>query len=263
MLSKRFQLGFALAVTGLLSLPVGSWAQEPKVLEQSTELVPRQPRLGLEDLPSGQAVVTYQNGKLTIRALNAPLIEVLRAVCNQIGAVLDLSSVANESIVAIIGPGPAREVLASLLDNSQSNYAVLRSASDPTGVARVIVFPKTKDSEPIGLVAQARTIQAPVSPTDSGNTPVAEKSVLNQVKDLIATAKVEVSNSGESGIYTKDGQETVDATAFLQQIESQLNSVANVAVNANGSSDNPLQTGQQDAAAASQSPLSIPRRHRR
>ena len=108
MLSMRAQFAFGLALAGWLWLPAGSWAQNLQVQEQATPPAPPEPPAALAQVPPGQAVVTYQNGELTIRARNAPLIDVLRAVCSQTGAVLDIPSAADERIFAILGPGRAR-----------------------------------------------------------------------------------------------------------------------------------------------------------
>src|SRR5205814_4704366 len=140
--SRRWQFAFVLAVAGLLWLAARSWAQGPPVQEQIKLGPPNEPPAAFPQVAAGKAVVIYQNGQLTIEAKNALLIDVLRAVCKQIGAELDSQVVADERVFNVLGPGPTKEVLAALLSNSHFNYAMAESPNDPNTLARVVVFPR-------------------------------------------------------------------------------------------------------------------------
>jgi len=113
----------------------------------ATPLPPYTPRtlapLPLEQMPSVPPEVTYKNDKLTILAHNSTLGDILRAVHAQTGAELDVPASANERVVAKLGPGPARDVLATLLNGTHFNYVMLGSPSDPTSVQRVVLTAKT------------------------------------------------------------------------------------------------------------------------
>lgn len=85
----------------------------------------------------------YQNGELTIVSENSTLGDILRAVHQQTGAIVDLPPNATERVVANLGPGPARDVLATLLNGSSFNYVMLGSATDPNDVKHVIVTSKS------------------------------------------------------------------------------------------------------------------------
>ena len=274
MFSRRFQFAFALTVAGLVWLPVVSWAQEPQAQEQTTAKAPLESRDALADVPSGQAVVTYQNGELTIKARNAPLMDILRAVCSQLGAVLDSEAASDEPIVAILGPRPVREVLAALLSDSQLNYALSGSPIDPSTLARVIVFPKTKDSKASGLVAQDMVSQEQLSSANGSTNSIGITSGLSQVKELLTAAKAEVANS--EGILLDNGAENgnggdaepaggapgVDASIILELIEAQINANGDAASDASNSKS--PQPGQQAGAGTPQNPIiRIPRRGRR
>ena len=274
MFSRRFQFAFALTVAGLVWLPVVSWAQEPQAQEQTTAKAPIESRDALADVPSGQAVVTYQNGELTIKARNAPLMDILRAVCSQVGAVLDSEAASDEPIVAILGPRPVREVLAALLSDSQLNYALSGSPIDPSTLARVIVFPKTKDSKASGLVAQDMVSQEQLSSANGSTNSIGITSGLSQVKELLTAAKAEVANS--EGILLDNGAENgnggdaeaaggapgVDASIILELIEAQINANGDAASDASNSKS--AQPGQQADAGTPQNPIiRIPRRGRR
>jgi hypothetical protein len=209
---------------------------------------------------AGQAVVTYQNGQLTIEANNASLIDVLREVCKQIGAELDSQIVADERVFNVLGPGPTREVLGALLGNSHFNYAMAESPNDPNALASVVVFPKTKGSTQQGTGdsgAQNRGTQAQAGSTDPKASAGEKNSGLKQIKELLATAKVEAAGGAVIETPGEDGVVQVDAAAILQQVEAQLNAAADAAA-ADGNS---AQTGQ--PAPVEPNPNSgQPRRHR-
>lgn len=99
--------------------------------------------LPLEQMPSVPPQVSYTSGKLTIVAHNSTLSDILRAVHTQTGAELEIPSNASERVVATLGPGPARDVLATLLNGTHFNYVMLGSPADPTSIERVVLTAKT------------------------------------------------------------------------------------------------------------------------
>jgi hypothetical protein len=84
----------------------------------------------------------FENNQLTIDAPNSTLADVLRAVRKQTGADIDVPA-APERVVTHLGPGPAREVLADLLNGSRFNYVLLGSPSDQTALTRVVLVAKS------------------------------------------------------------------------------------------------------------------------
>ncbi|SRR6266403_1412884 len=253
MLSRRWQFALVLAVAGLLWLPARSWAQDPQVQEQIKVRAPNKPPAALPQVAAGKAVVTYQNGQLTIEANNASLIDVLRAVCKQIGAELDSQAVADERVFNVLGPGPTREVLVALLSNSHFNYAMAESPNDPNALASVVVFPKTKGSTQQGTGdsgAQNRVTQAQGSSTDAKASSIEKKSSLKEMKELLAMARAEAAGGAVIETQGEDGMNEVDAATILQQVEAQLNAIGDAAA----TDGNSAQTGQQ-AAAGPNNPL--------
>jgi hypothetical protein len=97
-------------------------------------------------MPASPPQITFQNGMLTISAHNSTLGDILRAVHAHTGAMVDVPPNATERVVAQLGPGPARDVLASLLNGSHFNYVMLGSASDPNTLDRLILTPKGANS---------------------------------------------------------------------------------------------------------------------
>lgn len=86
--------------------------------------------------------VSYQNNELTIVAPNSTLADILRAVRKQTGAEIDVPS-APERVVTRLGPGPARDVVAELLNGSRFNYVLLGSPSDDAQLTKVVLVAKS------------------------------------------------------------------------------------------------------------------------
>ncbi len=96
----------------------------------------------LDSLSPVPPQVTYQNEQLTIVAPNSTLGDILRAVRKQTGAEIDVPS-APERVVTHLGPGPARDVLAELLNGSRFNYVLLGSPTNDALLTRVVLVVKT------------------------------------------------------------------------------------------------------------------------
>jgi hypothetical protein len=101
-------------------------------------------------LPSQQAGanqlrVSYEDGKLTIIAENSMLSDVLSAVRAQTGADIELPPGASaQRIWAQLGPGPARIVLATLLDSTKLDYVIRASETDPQSIQSILLILRDK-----------------------------------------------------------------------------------------------------------------------
>jgi len=129
---------------------------------------PQQPRLAQPQQPSPASLappaanlkpatppqVAFNSGILTITANDSTLGDILRAVHHQTGASVDVPGNATERVVGQFGPGPARDVMASLLNGSHFNYVLLGSEADPGGLDRVVLLSKPMGGE--SPVEQAR-----------------------------------------------------------------------------------------------------------
>jgi hypothetical protein len=142
------------------AVSVGTWAQaaapkkaaksqKPKAAiaektqpEQPAEAVAAPPPPTPEQMPARAPTVSYQNGQLSIVAPNSTLSDILQAVKSKTGASIDVPAGANERVVSRFGPGPARDVLAALLNGSHFNYVMIGSDANPTSVAQVILTPR-------------------------------------------------------------------------------------------------------------------------
>ena len=125
---------------------------------------PPPPPPTLEQMPSLPPKVSFSNGMLSIEAENSTLGDILRAVRKQTGAGVEIPSNATERVVTHLGPGPARDVLASLLNGSHFNYVMLGSPTEPDRVDRIILTSKSGGTPD--------TTSAPTAPGQSANAAV-------------------------------------------------------------------------------------------
>ena len=106
------------------------------------------PQVPLDSTPAVAPHVSYRDGQLTIIAPNSTLGDILRAIRKQTSAEMEVPPSANERVVTQLGPGPAREVVAELLNGSRFNYVLLGSPSDAGALTRVVLVAKTGGETP-------------------------------------------------------------------------------------------------------------------
>ncbi len=123
------------------------------------------PQLPMDQIPASPAKVSFHNGLLTISAENSTLGEILRDVRKLTGASIDIpaGSGANERVVARLGPGAPRDVLAVLLNGSSFNYVMIGSNADPQAVSSVILTSKLGEGQ-----AQTASNEFENSPSPNG-----------------------------------------------------------------------------------------------
>jgi hypothetical protein len=112
--------------------------------------------LPLDQTPTVVPQVTYQGGELSIVAHNSTLADVLRAVRKLTGAEMEIPPNASERVVADIGPGPARTVLAELLNGTHFNYVMVGSTTDPTAVQSIVLTAKSSAPETASVATPSR-----------------------------------------------------------------------------------------------------------
>jgi hypothetical protein len=99
--------------------------------------------------PKPALLVSFQGGLLSINSNKANLSEVLYAVHEQTGAEIAIPAGAEqEQVVVELGPAPAPEVLAHLLNGSKFNFLILSSATDPHALDRVILSSRPEGPMP-------------------------------------------------------------------------------------------------------------------
>jgi hypothetical protein len=121
------------------------------------------PQIPLDSISPVLPQVSYQNGLLTIVAPNSTLGDILRAVHKQTGAEIEIP-VATDRVVTHLGPGPARDVMAELLNGSRFNYVLLGSPEDPSALTRVVLVAKSETGAAApqqGQIAQQQPVPQP------------------------------------------------------------------------------------------------------
>jgi hypothetical protein len=104
----------------------------------------------LEQMPATAPQVSFKGGELTIVARNSSLGAILREVQTQTGAGMDMPGTPAERVVGQFGPGPAREVLAALLNGSHFNYVLLGSPQNPDSLDKVVLIAKSSAEQETG-----------------------------------------------------------------------------------------------------------------
>lgn len=128
-------------------------------------------QIPMDQLPAAPPHVSYQHGLLTIVAQNSTLADILLAVRKLTGASIDVPPNATERVVTRLGPGPARDVLAGLLNGTSFNYVMIGSASDPAALSTLLLTMKpaggpggTAANTPVAMAVQSNPAVLPPEP---------------------------------------------------------------------------------------------------
>jgi len=188
-------------VAGMLCLPLAAHAdtqtapahrthkakkpQSPPPLPSGTQgPVPQVP---LDSIPAVAPQVSYQDGMLTIVAPNSTLADILRGVRKHTSAEIEIPASANERVVTHLGPAPAREVMAELLNGSRFNYVLLGSPEDANALVKVVLVAKTGPDNPAAQTAKAGekgvTIQEQPEEAAAGDAPDAPEAAAEDTAD--------------------------------------------------------------------------------
>ena len=129
-------------------------------------------QLPMDMIPAAPATVSYEDGLLSISAQNSTLSDILRDVRQLTGASIDMPAGqgVNERVIAHLGPGAPRDVLAVLLNGTSFNYVMLGSNTDPGAVTSLALSPKPLgpgEQPQVAAVYQNNAPQAP--PVYQGN----------------------------------------------------------------------------------------------
>jgi hypothetical protein len=122
-------------------------------------------QLPMDQIPAAPAKVSFQGGLLTISAQNSTLGEILRDVRQLTGAAIEIpqGAAANERVIASLGPGAPRDVLAGLLNGSSFDYVMLGSITDPTAVSSIILTSKSPSGGEAPQTAAYQSNSEPVA----------------------------------------------------------------------------------------------------
>jgi hypothetical protein len=179
------------------------------------------PQVPLDAIPAVAPEVSYENGLLTINAPNSTLGDILRSVRKHTSADIEIPATANERVVTRLGPAPAREVMAELLNGSRFNYILLGSPEDANALVRVVLVAKTPDT-PAGQPGQAANGAVPPAATNStadAEAQAAEENVDESADQSAADAEQPAANPDQPGVKTPQQllQEMQQRQMLMQQ----------------------------------------------
>jgi hypothetical protein len=81
--------------------------------------------------------VSYEDGLLSISAQDASLSDILAQLHQRTGATIDAPADMDDRIVVELGPGPAVQVVAALLEHTQYNFVIAAAAKDHRAVQSI------------------------------------------------------------------------------------------------------------------------------
>jgi hypothetical protein len=179
------------------------------------------PQVPLDAIPAVAPQVTYDSGLLTIVAPNSTLGDILRGVRKHTSAEIEVPATANERVVTRLGPAPAREVMAELLNGSKFNYILLGSQSDPNALVRVVLVAKTPDTPP--AQPGQENAAAPVPPPTPQPEAEAEENTDDNADQSAAEAEQPAPPPEQPGVKTPQQllQEMQQRQLMMQQQQQQ------------------------------------------
>ncbi len=164
----RLRREFVIAMIISCALAVPCQGQKPKHKSEQpakpdpvVQPVSAPAPLPREQMPVSPPQVAFSDGQLSILAEDSTLGDILRGVRQQTGALVDIPGNATERVFGRFGPGPARDVLAALLNGSHFNYVLLWSPINPNVLNRVILSSISSEAGP----AREANASAPPEPT--------------------------------------------------------------------------------------------------
>jgi hypothetical protein len=136
--------------------------------------------------PSG---ISYAGGQLTIHALDSTLAEVLAKVAALTGVTIEVpeGSGGERMPVVELGPGTPRQVLASLLSDSNFDYVIQASDTDSGNIQSVVMVPREKGGAGTDATHPTRSRYAAARPAPA-EEPVAENPPPAQPENAVAEA---------------------------------------------------------------------------
>ena len=133
---------------------------------------------------AGRALeVSFHEGLLSISANKASLSEVLYEIHQRTGADIAIPAGAEqEKVMVELGPAPAPEVLAHLLNGSKFNFLIVSSSTNPLALDQVILSPRAEgmassprpQAQPVAEVEDEAAVSPPNTAQEKPETPQAE-----------------------------------------------------------------------------------------
>jgi hypothetical protein len=120
---------------------------------------------------SSEPIVTYRDGQLTIDAQNSTLAEVLKLVAQKSGAKIEVPPGSGlDRIFEHAGPGPAQDVLVSLLNGSPYDFVIVSSPQTPNTPTQVLLTLRGAEPAPAPAASEP-VISAAAQPRPASGDP--------------------------------------------------------------------------------------------
>lgn len=127
---------------------------------------------------SGEMRVDFRDGQLSVVADDAELGKVLHQIGDKTGASVEVApEVTGERVIAHLGPGPAAEIVATLLNSPRLDF-ILMGSEDENSIKRLIVRRKASFAKELPQLRPATPTVAEPEPSASEpqpETPVADQ----------------------------------------------------------------------------------------
>ncbi len=205
-----------LLMAGVLSLPIVARADTQtthRVHAKKKTLPPPLPsgtrgpvpQVPLDAIPAVAPQVSYEDGLLTIVAPNSTLGDILRGVRKHTSADIEIPATASERVVTRLGPAPAREVVAELLNGSRFNYILLGSPEDANALVRVVLVAKSGPDTPNAQPATAENAPATAPVANAADAPdadAAEENTDDSAAEAAAEAEQQAQPPEQPGVKT-------------------------------------------------------------
>ena len=211
----RFNLKLTgLILVGVLALPMAVRAdtQTPHRTHSKKKNIPPPPlpsgtqgpvpQVPLDAIPAIAPQVSYENGLLTIVAQNSTLGDILRGVRKHTSADIEIPATASERVVTHLGPAPAREVMAELLNGSRFNYILLGSPSDANALVRVVLVAKTPDAPAAQAQNNSPSAGVVANAVDTPEAEAAEETTDDSADQSAAEAEQPAPSPDQPGVKT-------------------------------------------------------------
>ncbi|MFI5113672.1 MAG: hypothetical protein ACHP7J_00905 [Terriglobales bacterium] len=180
---------------------------------------PRGPlsQVPLDQLPAAPPQVNFQDGRLSIVAQNSTLGDILREVRKRTGASIDVPASATERVVARLGPAPARDVLATLLNGSSFNYVMVGSAADPAVLSSVVLTTRpAAGAQTVAEVYQPSPVYAPPDRTQLGFGRMGPGGYVPNVQPVTPPSNPQAANADDSADDSEDADDSDQDAAESQ-----------------------------------------------
>jgi hypothetical protein len=147
-------------------------------------------------LPPKPPQIAWDGKQLSIKSENSTLADILIAVRSRIKTDIEIPAGATEERVAVeLGPGPARDVLTSLLSGSNFDYIIQASDSDENAVQSVLLMARAKSDDDLSGTAVASASGGPMRRRQQAIEAAKE----HASTDTQAASETAVAEAGSSG----------------------------------------------------------------